>query len=166
MAQEKEQVETCEEMGEMKFRTKDNVLFEVPREVAFEIGLVPDMVEFGNREVEEIPLSAIESRVFAKIVEYCRFALREKKGDLRLQHIKEWESKFCEMDNSLLLDLVMAANYLIMERLLNLLCMYIADEMKSRTTVEIRKRFQIDENVPLEDEIDNEELPSKSHRDN
>jgi len=100
-----------------------------------------DMLEdMGDTDVT-IPLPNISGAILAKIIDYTAH-----------QDDKPWLATFCDVDQSTLFALVLAANYLHIEPLLDLTCTTVANMIKGKTTEEIRATFNITNDFTPEEE--------------
>jgi hypothetical protein len=86
---------------------KDGDKFEVELEVAKQIKYVSGMLEDVNvDETTFIPMGDVESRILAKIVEYCRYTiLKDRPAD----EIERWEKEFVQVDKSTLFQLIIVS---------------------------------------------------------
>ncbi|KAJ1279658.1 hypothetical protein BS78_04G171000 [Paspalum vaginatum] len=66
--------------------------------------------------------------------------------------LARFDADFLSVDNDTLIDLVEAANYLDIKKLLDLTCEAVADQMRGRTVDEIRKTFGIVNDYTKEEE--------------
>jgi hypothetical protein len=57
--------------------------------------------------------------------------------------VPEWDAKFVDLDQEVLFELVLAANYMDIKSLLDLSCAKVASMVKGKTPDEIRKTFNI-----------------------
>lgn len=62
--------------------------------------------------------------------------------------ISEWDMEFLKLDQSTLFKVILAANYLDIEKLLQLTCKAVANLMKGKSTEEIRETFKIENDLP------------------
>ncbi|XP_042939749.1 SKP1-like protein 1A isoform X2 [Carya illinoinensis] len=95
-----------------------------------------------------IPLPYVPSKIWDKVNEY-----RKKHYDLKV-----WDAEFVRVDGATLFGLVQAANYLCIQSLLDLTSEIVADKGKGKTTEEKRKIFDIEEDLPEEEEDLTEDL--------
>jgi len=68
------------------------------------------------------------------------------------EEIKEFDAAFVKVDQSTLFELILAANYLNIKRLLDLCCLTVANMIKGKTPEEIRKTFNIVNDFTPEEE--------------
>jgi len=66
--------------------------------------------------------------------------------------IRDWDEQFVVMDDYVLFNLILAANYLDIKGLLDLTCKKVADEIRGKTPEEIRTRFNIKNDFTPEEE--------------
>ena len=59
------------------------------------------------------------------------------------QVVQEWYANFVSVDQEILFELILAANYMDIKPLLDLTCATVASMIKGRTPEEIRKTFNI-----------------------
>lgn len=57
--------------------------------------------------------------------------------------VQEWYSQFVAIDQEVLFELILAANYMDVKPLLDLTCASVASMIKGKTPEEIRKHFNI-----------------------
>ncbi|KAH8748610.1 negative regulator sulfur controller-3 [Diaporthe sp. PMI_573] len=100
---------------------------------------------------QPVPLPNVTSPVLEKIVEWC---IHYRHGPLSTQHLKDesrnaaidgWDQKYMEVDEEMLFEIIVAANYMDIKALLNLGCKSVANMIKGKTPEEIRRREQKDE---------------------
>lgn len=107
-------------------------------------------------EAPTIPLSNVSSKMLTKIIEYCDYYLVNKPkqlDDKKLTHeLTPWEIEFCNIDQKDLFELILAANYLNIQPLLDLTCKTVANMIKGKTPEEIRKTFNIKNDFTPEEE--------------
>ncbi|MCO5570477.1 hypothetical protein L7F22_024199 [Adiantum nelumboides] len=154
-------------MAKITLRSVDDELFEVEKAVAFQSVLIKNMVEDTGSSVV-IPLSNVSGKILARIVEYCKFhvnassstsASASSAADSKSsaaavceEDIKAFDADFVKVDQHTLFDLILAANYLNIQGLLDLTCQIVADMIKSKTPEEIRRIFNIVNDFTPEEE--------------
>ncbi len=110
---------------------------------------------------EEIPLPNVKSAVLKKVIEFCRHALdsppTEIEKPLKSANMQEvvadkWYAAYIEVEQELLFELILAANYLDIKPLLELGCASVAAMMKGKTPEQIRQLFHIEKDFTPEEE--------------
>uniref|UniRef100_A0A5B6YQS3 SKP1-like protein n=1 Tax=Davidia involucrata TaxID=16924 RepID=A0A5B6YQS3_DAVIN len=134
-------------------KSSDGESFEVDEAVALESQTIKHMVEDDCVD-SVIPLPNVTSKILAKVIEYCKKHVDTPKADDRSaeEDLKTWDADFVKVDQPTLFDLILAANYLNIESLLDLTCQTVADMIKGKTPEEIRKTFNIRNDFTPEEE--------------
>merc|ERR1719182_855056 len=105
----------------------------------------------------------VSEKTLSKVIEYCKHHTDSRaKGpaaspsdaaaDPKEDEEKQWDQEFVKVDNSTLFDLILAANYLNISRLLDLTCEKVAEMIKNKTAEEIRVHFNIKNDFTPEEE--------------
>ncbi|KAM7256527.1 hypothetical protein ACFE04_012268 [Oxalis oulophora] len=128
----------------MKLKTSDNQIFDVEQSIMVnQSQLLTNMAEDGYIK-GEIPLQNVDGRILAKVIEWCKkHAKVEKRLEKEEIEIKKWEDSFVKLDQPTLFPLIMAANYLEIESLLDRLCEKVASMIDGKNPEEIRNKFNI-----------------------
>jgi S-phase kinase-associated protein 1 len=58
--------------------------------------------------------------------------------------VKNFNKEFVNVDNEQLFELILAANYLNIKRLLDITCQAVAEQIKGKTPEQIRQQFNIE----------------------
>eukprot|EP01083_Nonionella_stella_P104749 300623_1 len=66
--------------------------------------------------------------------------------------VQEWFAEFVNVEQSLLFELILAANYMDIKPLLDLTCATVASMIKGKTPEEIRRTFNISNDFSPEEE--------------
>ncbi|KAG6507490.1 hypothetical protein ZIOFF_032838 [Zingiber officinale] len=133
--------------------SSDGEAFELDAAVAMVSKTIEHMVEFDCAE-DSIPLPNVTSRILVKVIEYCQKHVLDdpaKSSDDKAE-LKSWDDKFVKVDQSTLFELMLAANYMDIKGLLDLLCQSVADMIIGKTPEEIRKMFNIKNDFTPEEE--------------
>lgn len=133
--------------------------FPVPRRVAQMSELVKTLTDDAGSN-EEVPLMDVKTPVLAKVIEFCRHhvdnKLPEIEKPLRSANLSdivpEWDAKFVEVEQEMLFELILAANYMDIKSLLDLTCAKVASMIKGKTPEEIRRTFNIKNDFTPEEE--------------
>jgi S-phase kinase-associated protein 1 len=119
---------------------------------------IKNLIEDAGTELA-IPLPNITGAVLAKVIEYANYhvqhptvAAAEDKDSKRTDNIIGWDLEFCKIEQPLLFELILAANYLDIKELLDLTCKTVANMIKGKTPEEIRKTFNIKNDFTPEEE--------------
>ncbi|XP_059650991.1 SKP1-like protein 1B [Cornus florida] len=134
-------------------RSSDGETFEVEEAVALESQTIKYMIEDDCAD-SIIPLPNVTGNILSKIIEYCKKHVETPKSEDNTSNdvIKTFDANFVEVDQAILFDLILAANYLDIKSLLDLLCQKVADMIKGKTPEEIRKTFNIKNDFTPEEE--------------
>jgi S-phase kinase-associated protein 1 len=141
----------------MKFtlQSYDGETFEVDEAVALESQTIKYLIEDGCAN-STIPIPNVTGKILAMIIEYCKKHVEaeaassdEKPSE---DDLKAWDADFMKIDSATLFELVIAANYLNINNLLNLTCSTIGEMIKGKTSEEIRQTFNIANDFSPEEE--------------
>merc|ERR1712157_407534 len=118
------------------------------------------MDEDGDEDVTEIPLPNVKATVLAKVIEFCTHHRQEPmteiekplKSAVMSEVVQKWYADFVNVEQVLLFELILAANYMDIKPLLDLTCATVAPMIKGKTPEEIRKRFNIQNDFSPEEE--------------
>ncbi|GAB2211282.1 hypothetical protein Droror1_Dr00016575 [Drosera rotundifolia] len=66
--------------------------------------------------------------------------------------LTEWDAKFANVDQAVMFDLFLTANYMDIKGLLDLFCQSATDMIKDMTVEEVRKIFNIENDFTEEEE--------------
>ena len=113
-----------------------------------------------NEKSTEIPLPNVKSEVLRKVIEFCEHHLAEPMTEiekpLKSQNmadvVQKWYADFVDLEQVLLFELILAANYMDIKPLLDLTCATVASMIKGKTPEEIRKTFNIVNDFTPEEE--------------
>ncbi|XP_019179019.1 PREDICTED: SKP1-like protein 1A [Ipomoea nil] len=131
-------------------RSSDGEIFEVEEAVALEMQMIKYMIDDECVDTT-IPITNVTGKILAKVIEYCKShaeAAKTSQDDL-----KDFDANFIKVDHNTLLDLIMAANFLNINSLLDLTCQAAANLIEKKTVEEVRKIFNIQNDfTPKEEE--------------
>lgn len=139
--------------------SKDNQVFTVNARSIILSSLIQDMIEENEDEMPRIPVPNVEGKTLEKVIEYCNYHYdkpieeieKPLKGDVN-DYICEWDKKFLEMEQHVLIDVIMASNYLNIKSLLDLTCAKIASMIRGKSPQQIRDIFGIENDFTKEEE--------------
>ena len=145
----------------VQLQSQDGQIFAVDIKVAKMSQTVFNLIEDIGVSDVPIPLPNVTSKILTKVVEYCKYHIEnptpvaegdEKTDDKRTDNILPWDKTFCEVDQTTLFELILAANYLDIKDLLDLTCKTVANMIKGKSPEEIRKTFNIKNDFTPEEE--------------
>lgn len=133
---------------------------EVDRAAAMMSHLIKDMLEEDDDEdLPEIPLPNVQRETLLEVVKFCVYHVdnpmnklcRPLKSTDMVDIVGEWDARFIDMEQNLLFNVILAANYLHLPDLLDLGCAKIASMIKSKSPDEIKELFNIEKNATPEE---------------
>ena len=127
--------------------------FTVPLDVATMSNVVKMILESDQPEdeVQEMPLSNVKSFILAKVIEFLTHYKEEPMTEIEKplkssnmnEVVQEWYANFVNVEQEILFEFILAANYLDIPPLLDLTCATVASMVKGKTPEEIRLHFNI-----------------------
>ncbi|CAJ1419236.1 unnamed protein product [Effrenium voratum] len=144
----------------LKLKSSQGEIFEVEPEVATMSTLIKNMVEDSGTD-EEIPLPNVKTAILSKVIDYCKYHKDSppeeiqkplKSTNLVECGVSEWDNEYVNIEQEVLFELILAANYLDIKSLLDLTCAKVASMIKGKNTEEIRKQFNIVNDFTPEEE--------------
>ena len=124
--------------------------------------LVKSMIEEEDEDenTPEIPLPNVKATVLKKVIEFCTHynteAMEEIEKPLKssnmAQVVQQWYADYVNVDQAILFELILAANYMDIKPLLDLTCATVASMIKGKTPEEIRRTFNITNDFSPEEE--------------
>ncbi|CAI0417943.1 unnamed protein product [Linum tenue] len=100
-----------------------------------------------------IPIPNVTGVILAKVLEFCKKHQEHAPGHQSdAEELKKWDAEFAKVGQDTLYDLLMAANYLNIKDLLDLICQTVADIIKGKKPEEIRSYFKIKNDFTKEEE--------------
>ncbi|CAN0871941.1 SKP1-like protein 1B [Linum grandiflorum] len=144
------------EIRKITLKSSDGEAFDVDEAVALESQTIKHMIEDDCAD-NGIPLPNVTSKILSKVIEYCKKHVEassksEDRPSTADDDLKNWDADFVKVDQAVLFDLILAANYLNIKSLLDLTCQTVADMIKGKTPEEIRKTFNIKNDFTPEEE--------------
>ncbi|WAQ88480.1 hypothetical protein PtA15_9A607 [Puccinia triticina] len=140
--------------------TSDGEQFTIDREVAIRSVLIKNMIEDVGESDNPIPLPNVSASVLKKVIEWCEHHKKDPEPSTedpddarkRATEISDWDTKFINVDQEMLFEIILAANYLDIKPLLDVGCKSVANMIKGKQPDEIRKLFNITNDFTPEEE--------------
>ncbi|KAI5477114.1 S-phase kinase-associated protein 1 [Pseudohyphozyma bogoriensis] len=152
----------------------DNEQFPVAKEVAIRSVLIKNLLDDLDESEAPIPLPNVSANVLKKVLEWCEQHKKDPEpiaddGDdtrKKTTEISDWDQKFIQVDQEMLFEIILAANYLDIKPLLDVGCKTVANMIKGKQPEEIRKLFNIVNDFTPEEEaqIKKENEWAEDHR--
>jgi S-phase kinase-associated protein 1 len=146
-------------MTTVTLTSSDGVDITVDRDVAERSILIKNMLEDLGESDEAIPIPNVNEVVLKKVIEWCTHHKNDppSTGDdddsrRKTTDIDEWDQKFMQVDQEMLFEIILAANYLDIKALLDVGCKTVANMIKGKSPEEIRKTFNIQNDFTPEEE--------------
>ncbi|KAI8063202.1 E3 ubiquitin ligase complex SCF subunit sconC [Gongronella butleri] len=140
----------------VRLLSSDTEEFTVAKDVAERSMLIKNMLEDVGESDSPIPLPNVTAKILRKVIEWCEHHIGDPvttdESERRNTDIDEWDQKFMEVDQETLFDIILAANYLDIKPLLDVGCKTVANMIKGKTAEEIRKIFNIVNDLTPEEE--------------
>lgn len=116
-------------------------------------------VDDDEDEIEVIPVPNVTHKTLKKVLEFCEYFLEhgmdeiEKplRSQIMTEIVSEWYANYIDIDNIEIFNIVSAANYLDILELLQLGCAKVASMIKGKTPEEIKKEFNIENDLTEEE---------------
>jgi len=143
----------------LKLLSQEGEAFSVTKKVAIMSELIKTMIE-GDKEEKEIPLPNVKSSVLQKVIEYMKYHCdnapkpieKPLKSANMAEVVSQWDADFVDVEQELLFELILAANYMDVKPLLDLTCAKVASMIKGKNPEQIRKTFNIVNDFTPEEE--------------
>uniref|UniRef100_A0A7S3HQT9 S-phase kinase-associated protein 1 n=1 Tax=Spumella elongata TaxID=89044 RepID=A0A7S3HQT9_9STRA len=142
--------------------SQEGECFDVPISVGKMSELVKTMIDEDQNEEEaqEIPLPNVKSAILSKVIEFTKHYKEEPMNEIEkplksanmAEVVQEWYSNFIAVDQEILFELILAANYMDIKPLLDLTCATVASMIKGKSPEDIRKTFNIVNDFTPEEE--------------
>ncbi|XP_058725630.1 SKP1-like protein 14 [Vicia villosa] len=144
MAEQKSQ-----ETHSITLKTCDDVLFEVETNVAKEMKTIQSFME-ESQDIATIPLANVMSQHLAMIIEYCKKHVSQEETEDAKEKFDDEFAK--ELSGEDMKDLFLAANYLNIKSLIDLLARSLADYIKNKSVEFVREFFNVENDFEPEEE--------------
>ncbi|KAL9240432.1 hypothetical protein vseg_014653 [Gypsophila vaccaria] len=116
----------------VKLRSSDGAIFEVDEAVTMQSETITSMIEV-------IPLSGVTSRTLSLVIDYCTKYDRNKDDP----SLRIWVFNLFKADQSAFFDLILAAHYLKIKSLEELLSQTFGEVIRGKSIEEITQTFNI-----------------------
>ncbi|XP_065193661.1 S-phase kinase-associated protein 1-like [Sycon ciliatum] len=148
----------------LKLESNDAEVFDVEVNVACQSKVLKVMLEDTGDIADDddpVPLPNVNGATLRKVIAWCTQHQNdnpvEEENTLEASepgtdNLDSWDKDFFKVDQGILFELILAANYLDIKSLLVAACKTVAYIIKGKTTEEIRKTFNIVNDFSPEEE--------------
>jgi S-phase kinase-associated protein 1 len=134
--------------------SQDDEKFQITYDIAKMSGLLNTILENYDNDQnidDEIPIMNVKANILSKVIEFIKYYLEEPMKEIEKplissdmsKVVQQWYADFIKVDNQILFELILAANYLDIKPLLDLTCATTASMIKGKTPNEIAETFGI-----------------------
>ncbi|XP_037437872.1 SKP1-like protein 1 isoform X1 [Triticum dicoccoides] len=155
--------------------SSDGESFEATEEAAKMSVTIKHMIEDGCAD-DGIPLPNVPAKILSMVIEYCNKHAADAAADDTNKHVadpadadedddnnnndsagekedlKSFDASLVAVDQAMLFDIILAANFLSIKGLLDLACQKVADDIKDKSVEEVREIFKIENDFTKEEE--------------
>ncbi|CAM6093071.1 unnamed protein product [Calypogeia fissa] len=133
--------------------SSDNGMFKVEESLAKESELLKQAIDKCGKH-RPIPVPNISGSILPKFIKYCRYHV-ESEPCPTTADIEQWDMRFVNYVHQMtVLQLLVTAHYLKIRSLVRLLCRTVAATLVRKTTEEMRKIFNIKNDLTVEEEAE------------
>ncbi|GMM33422.1 SCF ubiquitin ligase subunit [Saccharomycopsis crataegensis] len=145
--------------------SSDKQKFQVSKKVAEKSVLIKNLISDMNQDDDDddeeemnIPVPNVRAAVLQKVIEWAEhhkdtnFPDVDDEDTRKSTPVDEWDKKFLEVDQEMLYEIILAANYMNIRPLLDAGCKIVAEMIRGKSPDEIRKIFNIDNDFTPEEE--------------
>ncbi|KAH8252298.1 hypothetical protein KR038_004166, partial [Drosophila bunnanda] len=157
----------------IRLETSDEVVFEVDYDIIkCSETIRKALQDVGDEDdVGVLPVPKVSSRILEKVLIWATHHKDDVPVELeedenmpkRTDDISYWDMNFLLVDSNTLVDLILAANYLSIQGLLDVTNKTVANMIKDKTTGELRQTFSLVNDFTPEEEEEEEE--DQMHKD-
>lgn len=151
-------------MAKIKLLTADGEICDVERDVIAVSTTIKNMMdhsEVGAEDDEPIPVQNVTANILKRVITWAQYHKNDRtdredddQREKRSDDISAWDTDFLKVDQGTLFELLLAANYLGIDGLLDAACKTVANQIKGKGPDEIRKTFNIQNDFTPEEEAE------------
>jgi hypothetical protein len=137
----------------------DGTKVTVPLSVANNSKMIRNLIaDVGIDNLADIPLAGVSLEVCQKVIQYMSSHQNEPDPTeddgpcaRRTDNITDQDREFANVSTQMLFELILAANYMDVKSLLDLMCKTFANTIKGKSPAQIRKFFGIEADFTAEE---------------
>ncbi|CAG8641306.1 8822_t:CDS:2 [Ambispora gerdemannii] len=143
--------DTTKPIEYVTLQCSDDKEFKVNIAVASLSSLIKGLIKDLGLSNQVIPLHNINERVLEKVLEWCEHHVNDSEEE-NSDRINEWDEYFFKLEQDLMFDVILAANFLEIKPLIDLGCKTVANMIRGKSCEEIRATFNIINDFTPEEE--------------
>ncbi|KAJ1952237.1 hypothetical protein EC988_003661 [Linderina pennispora] len=152
----------------VKLVSAEGAVIDVDRDIIEQSALIRNILQDVGDTGEPIPVPNVSGPILSKVIEYCTHHRDEPERRMRsdtvgsdsdeasiqraIRQMDEFDHNFCKVDQGTLFDIILAANFLDIQPLLDVACLTVAYMMKGKSVEEIRSTFNVQNDFDEEEE--------------
>jgi hypothetical protein len=149
-------------MSDVKIVSRDGQEFFISKEAAEKSVLIRDTLDLEDDEPGKVVnIPKVDGEAMAKVVEFIQHSVKEPMNDIpkplqgnSLPEIVEqtWYLEFIQgMEEALVFKVLSAANFMHIDKLIDLVCLWCTFQIQGRNAEEIRKFLKLPKMTPEEE---------------
>lgn len=138
----------------LTLQSSNGIEFELDQELAKTSVTIKNLIEDAGID-NAIPLPGVTSNTLENVIEYLTTLMpvdEPKQKPEEEDKDKKVMDHYAKMDQTTLFEMILAANYLEIKVLLDVLCKTVANMIKGKNPEEIRKTFNVENDFTPEEE--------------
>ncbi|KAH8269861.1 hypothetical protein KR018_008140, partial [Drosophila ironensis] len=145
----------------IRLESSDKEIFDTDQEIAKCSETIRTVLEDLGDESDNsvLPLPKVNSMILKKVLLWAthhkddpQVAEEDENNESRTDDISSWDADFLNVDQGTLFELILAANYLNIQGLLDVTCKTVANMIRGKTPQEIRDTFAIQNDFSPQEE--------------
>ncbi|KAJ1943258.1 hypothetical protein FBU59_002965 [Linderina macrospora] len=153
----------------VKLVSAEGAVIDVDRDIIEQSALIRNILQDVGDTGDPIPVPNVSGPILSKVIEYCTHHRddldRRTRPDTSLggdadeasiqraiRQMDEFDHNFCKVDQGTLFDIILAANFLDIQPLLDVASLTVANMMKGKSVEEIRRTFNVKNDFDEEEE--------------
>ncbi|KAJ2313864.1 hypothetical protein H4S02_007498 [Coemansia sp. RSA 2611] len=157
-------------MKVIKLASADGAIIPVEQDIIEQSGTIRNILSDIGSSDTPIPVPNVSGPILTKVIDYCRHhrndpSRRQPREPVydetdssetaiqrAISQMDDFDEEFCRVDQGTLFDLILAANFLDIQPLIDLVGFTVANKMKGKTVEEMRATFNVKNDFTPEEE--------------
>ncbi|KAJ1853120.1 hypothetical protein GGH12_005042 [Coemansia sp. RSA 1822] len=157
-------------MKQIRLASADGAVITVDQDIVEQSGTLRNILSDVVSSEAPIPVPNVNGAILSKVIEYCTHhrgdPQRRKPRDTlydepdsseaainrAISQMDDFDAEFCRVDQGTLFDLILAANFLDIQPLLDLVGYTVANKLKGKSVEEMRATFNVKNDFTPEEE--------------